>query len=55
MNNNCLQYNKTSLNDLNRKITTTEVNGYVGPVLRQAEHSGGLSLLIGFHTPSLDI
>ena len=55
MNSNCLQYNKTSLNDLNIKVTKTEVNGYLGHGLRQAENSGGLSLLIGFHTFSLDI
>jgi hypothetical protein len=33
-------------------MTTTEVNGYLGPGERQAENSGGLSLLIKFQLPN---
>ena len=32
-NSNCQTYYHTSLNDLNKKMTTTEVNGFLGPGL----------------------
>jgi len=33
INSNCQKYYQTSLNDLNTKMTTTEVNGCLGPGL----------------------
>ena len=45
-NSKCQQNSETSLNDLNTKMTTTEVNGYLDPGETQAENSDGLNLLI---------
>ena len=39
---NCLQYYQTSLNDLSTKITTTEVNGFLGHGLEQAQNNGDI-------------
>ena len=40
------QYNETNFNDLNTKMTTNEVNGYLGHGETQAENSGWLNLSI---------
>ena len=47
INSNCLKYNKTSINDLNTKMT--EYNGYLGPGLGQAKNSvKPINMIISF-------
>lgn len=47
INSNCLKYNKSSINDLNTKMT--EYNEYLGPGLGQAENSvKPINMIISF-------
>ena len=46
INSNYLPNNETNRNDLKTKMTTTEVNWFLGHGETQAENNGGLSQLI---------
>jgi hypothetical protein len=42
INSNCKKYYQTSINDLNTKMTTTEVNGFLSPGLGSADNSADI-------------